>query len=157
MRISDWSSDVCSSDLRQRIVQVELAALDVPGGRVGRGGVALRDRPGAIAAVLRRVECRIGGEGVTVGGGGEAPHRSLVAVGELGLALHRFAVGEVGDGIVAVDGEAVLAEHRVDGEGGAGGEKAGAEKARAEDANGKTADRKSTRLNSSTQCASRMP
>src|SRR3546814_13673157 len=97
MRISDWSSDVCSSDLR------------------------------------------IGGEGVTVGGGGEAPHRSLVAVGELGLALHRFAVGEVGDGIVAVDGEAVLAEHRVDGEGGAGGEKAGAEKARAEDANGKTA------------------
>src|SRR3546814_19097043 len=89
MRISDWSSDVCSSDL-----------------------------------------CRIGGEGVTVGGGGEAPHRSLVAVGELGLALHRFAVGEVGDGIVAVDGEAVLAEHRVDGEGGAGGEQAGAEKAR---------------------------
>src|SRR3546814_18151858 len=90
MRISDWSSDVCSSDLRQRIVQVELAALDVPGGRVGRGGVALRDRPGAIAAVLRRVECRIGGEGVTVGGGGEAPHRSEeLRVGKGGVSTCR--------------------------------------------------------------------
>src|SRR3546814_4732415 len=45
-----------------------------------------------------------------------------MAVSELVLALDRPAVVEVGDRVVAADGEAVLAEYRVQGEGGAGGE-----------------------------------
>src|SRR3546814_12781140 len=44
-----------------------------------------------------------------------------MAVSELVLALDRPAVVEVGDRVVATDGEAVLAEHRVEGEGRAGG------------------------------------
>src|SRR3546814_1467482 len=81
MRISDWSSDVCSSDL--------LAVLDAPGVGIDRRGVALRDRPGAVAAVLRCVARRIGGEGVAVGGRGETPDGALMAVSELVLALDR--------------------------------------------------------------------
>src|SRR3546814_17285234 len=45
-----------------------------------------------------------------------------MAVSELVLALDRPAVVEVGDRVVATAGEAVLAEHRVEGEGRAGGE-----------------------------------
>src|SRR3546814_3684523 len=99
-----------------------LPVLDVPGVGVDRRGVALRDRPGAVAAVLRCVARRIGGEGVAVGGRGETPDGALMAVSELVLALDRPAVVEVGDRVVAADGEAVLAEHRVEGEGRAGGE-----------------------------------
>src|SRR3546814_15070018 len=99
-----------------------LPVLDVPGVGVDRRGVALRDRPGAVAAVLRCVARRIGGEGVAVGGRGETPDGALMAVSELVLALDRPAVVEVGDRVVATDGEAVLAEHRGAGEGRAGGE-----------------------------------
>src|SRR3546814_19266164 len=84
MRISDWSSDVCSSDL--------LAVLDAPGVGSDRRGVALRDRPGAVAAVLRCVARRIGGEDVAVGGRGETTDGVLMAVSEFVIGLDGPAV-----------------------------------------------------------------
>src|SRR3546814_14603451 len=82
---------------RLRVVEVELAVLDAPGVGIDRRGVAMRDRPGAVAAVLRCVARRIGGEGVAVGGRGETPDGALMAVSELvqtGSAPCREDVGQ---------------------------------------------------------------
>src|SRR3546814_19695169 len=89
---------------RLRVVEVELAVLDAPGVGIDRRGVALRDRPGAVAAVLRCVARRIGGEGVAVGGRGETPDGAPMAVSELVLAPPRLAVVSGGHRVVATDG-----------------------------------------------------
>src|SRR3546814_7155886 len=57
MRISDWSSDVCSSDLRTAVVVMRLSL-----GRSGSGGIrsisATRAPGGNGAAELGRASCR---------------------------------------------------------------------------------------------------
>ena len=58
-------------------------------------------------AVLRRVFRRLGLEGFAVGGVCEAPCRAVVREGDIGPALHRLALGEIGDRIVAADGDTV--------------------------------------------------
>src|SRR3546814_3162751 len=57
MRISDWSSDVCSSDLQ--------AVLHVPDGRaVGEGGAAVGGEGGGVAlAALDLLRCHLVGDG----------------------------------------------------------------------------------------------
>src|SRR3546814_6327941 len=66
MRISDWSSDVCSSDLRRRLLD-RLAA--------GRDAAAVR-RAAAVAAAGRRSACAPGSvarhDFLSVGAGGDA-------------------------------------------------------------------------------------
>src|SRR3546814_3795913 len=64
MRISDWSSDVCSSDLLHRL---EAAVVGIARRRTGNGGV-LRPRaalaggkPGAAARVAWRLRARCAG------------------------------------------------------------------------------------------------
>src|SRR3546814_6194787 len=63
MRISDWSSDVCSSDLLVRVGTAEELAAEREGHRVGEG-------------VDRGLGRRVAGDQLVVRGGGgrEAPH-----------------------------------------------------------------------------------
>ncbi len=70
------------------------------------------DRSGvtAEAAELRLVFGRLFFESGLVLGGGEAVGRAFVAGGEFGRAFDRFVVGEIGDRIVALEGEAVRVE-----------------------------------------------
>src|SRR3546814_10854540 len=54
MRISDWSSDVCSSDLTDCKIATMDAAVDAPFGAIEDGAIAIQD--GRILRVGRRVE-----------------------------------------------------------------------------------------------------
>lgn len=88
------------------VVLVKFVIHDLPCHGVDAGGVVLADRPGAIAAKLR---CLLGGFGLEKGeilGRGKAPRGTLPLGGEGLYALDRFGCGELGDGIVALDGDA---------------------------------------------------
>src|SRR3546814_8998306 len=122
MRISDWSSDVCSSDL-----------------------IVVRHCIRTVAAVLRRVALGIGPELLQVFGAGELPFGASPLGAEVGLAFDRFAIGLVGDHVIAVDGEMVER---------GGVDRRGCLRCDAAAKNGEAEatpaqDRKSTRLNSS--------
>src|SRR3546814_5799570 len=82
MRISDWSSDVCSSDLEQGSLEGEIGAVGDP-----RRGLAVGD--GAVLADLASG----GAGGVADGGVGQAEHGEL-ADGEIGRASCRERVGQ---------------------------------------------------------------
>jgi hypothetical protein len=71
------------------VVQVQLVLDDFPGLGIDFRGVALRDGPRAVTAVLRRVLLRAGGEQVAVLGAGEVPGGLPPIVRELGSALDR--------------------------------------------------------------------
>src|SRR3546814_3160968 len=100
MRISDWSSDVCSSDLVVVVEHVELAQLQVSGERRGFGGDAFHqvaiagDHPGAVidddvpGAVVPRGQLRLGhghahgvGEALSQRSGGDLDARGMAALG----------------------------------------------------------------------------
>src|SRR3546814_19280850 len=62
MRISDWSSDVCSSDLRDRLgaARMHAAALgDQAGVVVGPRGARQLEHALALGEALRRIGCRV--------------------------------------------------------------------------------------------------
>src|SRR5689334_13332602 len=86
------------------VVQVELAVDDLPDIRIALGRLALRDSPGAVAAILRRVLRGIGLECGEVLGIREAPRGAHVGIFETLGAFDRFTGGEVGDGIIAAYG-----------------------------------------------------
>src|SRR3546814_11414746 len=68
MRISDWSSDVCSSDLPDPDLDAVRAGIDQCARRLGRGDVAGNDlhRIGQLLDPLDRSEARrVGKEGVS--------------------------------------------------------------------------------------------
>src|SRR3546814_17077630 len=70
MRISDWSSDVCSSDLHQSIMDVRLTIRVVPHGAPRRGGKWPRSIirsyiPSAASTPRRPEERRVGKECVS--------------------------------------------------------------------------------------------
>jgi hypothetical protein len=90
------------------VVEVQLAVDDLPGFGIRAVRVVPRDRPGAVAAELRRVLLRRRLERVPVRGRREAPFRASPLGLELRPALRGLAAREVGDGVVARDGEAVL-------------------------------------------------
>ena len=81
---------------------------------VALGRVALRNRPGAIAAELRGEGLRAGLECRLVLGRCEMPGRAVPGRGVVGRTLRGLAGLEVGDGIVAVERELgpELGEHR---------------------------------------------
>src|SRR3546814_7073202 len=58
MRISDWSSDVCSSDLhrRRRLRRPPLRPRVRRGHRPGRGAVPAREDRGGVGALLRLMQ-----------------------------------------------------------------------------------------------------
>src|SRR3546814_14885661 len=66
MRISDWSSDVCSSDLQMAVaaeIDVKLQRADADGQRGGEGGQGVFRRQAAGAAMAFKIEgmgCRAG-------------------------------------------------------------------------------------------------
>src|SRR3546814_19205969 len=69
MRISDWSSDVCSSDLRPRLGLVKVEG-DVVDQVVDLVGIALDDGDDAVKVKPRRlVGLQLGAEGGAVVGG----------------------------------------------------------------------------------------
>src|SRR3546814_3777120 len=108
MRISDWSSDVCSSDLVEGAGELDAAGLAAAAGvdlRLDDPEVAA-DRLGGVDRFLRRAR--------------DAPGRDCNAV--IGKQLLRLVFVEIHVGSVR----------------------------------GRTGDRKSTRLNYSHECASRM-
>ena len=86
------------------VVQIELAVDDLPGFRVARGRIALGDRPGAIAAILRRIARRVREKGVPIGGRREPPLRPVILSHKIPAALHRPALGEIGDSVIAGHG-----------------------------------------------------
>src|SRR3954454_16318394 len=87
------------------VVQVQLPVPDRPGFGVDRRGVVLADSVGAIPAELRRVLLGRFGELVAMLGAGELPRRAIPLMGEARRALHGFAVREVRDRVVALDGD----------------------------------------------------
>src|SRR3546814_16083325 len=98
MRISDWSSDVCSSDLRLEILQLlEVAVADMAAGLV-----AFPDQRGIVALgeFLRRMhEGRIPAPGIGAGD----PHAALqqvpgglIAHAPTGADVRRLSVGGPG-------------------------------------------------------------
>src|SRR3546814_4026986 len=82
MRISDWSSDVCSSDLDRRVVDVHRRHLAVAG--LG-GGDALADL----------LEGRRGALHVVLGTHRGAQQRALTLVGLVNLAFELLHEGKV--------------------------------------------------------------
>src|SRR3546814_19761713 len=81
MRISDWSSDVCSSDLLLRVLVHEL------GGGLARGGEqAAADQGEAFGREVRR------------------PERGAQALGQPGAAMALLGGGDL-DRMAALDGE----------------------------------------------------
>src|SRR3546814_18656062 len=58
MRISDWSSDVCSSDLRAR--SLEVFAATVAEGSFSAAGRCLGLTPSAVSRTIDRIEARLG-------------------------------------------------------------------------------------------------
>src|SRR3546814_1155689 len=72
MRISDWSSDVCSSDLPHHLHQLDVEARPSPGQRLHRGDDPL-DRAGMVRAP--DVDQRVGALGL------------LVMIGEVGAEI----------------------------------------------------------------------
>src|SRR3546814_1880290 len=90
MRISDWSSDVCSSDLDVAVERVRVA--DVRGVEERQVVQVRVDQVGAVARHHGRV--------VRAGQAGDRAHRVAVAVVELEgveVAQHHDAFGRVGD------------------------------------------------------------
>src|SRR3546814_5116959 len=89
MRISDWSSDVCSSDLVDRIVGLEMGADDYLAKPVD-----LRELLARIKAVLRRTE-RATAE--TEADRPQAAHLARVGRFTLNLDSHKLLAGNGGD------------------------------------------------------------
>src|SRR5689334_2887317 len=83
------------------IVQVKLAADDLPYFRIGRCGLVLRHGPSTVTAILRRVFLRTGDEEIAVLRGSETPFHVHPPGGKFFPALDGLAVGEIGDRIVA--------------------------------------------------------
>src|SRR3546814_2312849 len=85
MRISDWSSDVCSSDLRQRIREAQLDApveaqhLGLAGRREAVEGVEVAERRRDGEAEVGRIGLRLGNRGV---GGRHALDRQRQGIGD---------------------------------------------------------------------------
>src|SRR3546814_6076464 len=89
MRISDWSSDVCSSDLRASTPPSKASAAPLHGVGVGRGGrhakawserEACANEDGATAALGKAPDPSVhfeDGGGLGASGGATAPHRPL--------------------------------------------------------------------------------
>src|SRR3546814_12728934 len=111
MRISDWSSDVCSSDLPEAMVAMRRARLAVPGPEI-----AARDRsagpPRRLDPVLdHRVEAvapgrrRAGGIGLAVAGEAELLDHPRLAkrFGAASVGVDRESVGAGKGGAVRVD------------------------------------------------------
>src|SRR3546814_10370739 len=101
MRISYWSSDVCSSDLHQRFVEREVKALPVggEGGLGGKGGAGAEDGE----LLVDDAQLRIGGFGVGHHRGDPAAVGAViveeldeadVAIGIAGYRAHRVARSE---------------------------------------------------------------
>src|SRR3546814_12913589 len=73
MRISDWSSDVCSSDLGKRVVQKRAEAISLPpdlqrpSGRFGEG--CLKGPKGGRGVAAGVPAVRAGGDEISAGGG----------------------------------------------------------------------------------------
>ena len=63
-----------------------------------------RQTPGSVPAVLRRIPLRIGGKKIFISSAGKIPFGIVPFVGVFALALHRPALGMIGDGVVAFDG-----------------------------------------------------
>src|SRR3546814_13376409 len=81
MRISDWSSDVCSSDVRDAVAAVHVA-----------GGAGDVERLAAIVALDQRD--RLGGGDVLVEHTAD-PHRRLEAARDLGLHVGELLLAEL--------------------------------------------------------------
>src|SRR3546814_1114047 len=97
MRISDWSSDVCSSDLRRdricaassssnSISRTAAAALPFSAGAVAASGIFLLpflqkvadDQGGAVGILLHEIADQVGALGVIISGIGRASGRERV-------------------------------------------------------------------------------
>src|SRR3546814_16557670 len=96
VRISDWSSDVCSSDLRLEIFLVQTGARRLAGDakdrdRVGGGGVKAGDH------------VRTGGTGCADADADVAVLGAGIALGHMRSALERKSGGEGKSGSVRVD------------------------------------------------------
>src|SRR3546814_15339912 len=107
MRISDWSSDVCSSDLIERPVgdgrrrrhPVEPLRLFGPEG-VGIGD-ALRIEPVVIGRAAMRVRRRFGGDRDQGFGGGQIGHWGILPLFDVSRSL-RYSPGRTSQGRGAV-------------------------------------------------------
>src|SRR5688572_16227867 len=93
------------------VIEIELAIDDAPRVGLGLDGIAFARAERAVAAILRRVFRRLGLERIAVDGAGEMPLGALPIEAELRVALHRLFLGEIGDGVVAVDGHALVGEN----------------------------------------------
>lgn len=91
-----------------RMNEKQLSIDDPPGGRVGIGGIAARNRIGAIAAELRRKGARIGLERGTILVAGEMPDRPFPHHRDCGRALNRGTLGEIGHRVIAANGGPVI-------------------------------------------------
>src|SRR3546814_4033358 len=129
-RMSDWSSDVCSSDLRETVGEADRLAAGRAGGvRQGDDARARLEAAFGVRAVVQHLAAELVTEDhVPTGIGDDGP--SGLGVG-LGAALHV----DVGVQVRPADATGQGAQQHLAGAG---------------------ADRKSPRLNSSHSCATRM-
>src|SRR3546814_14155746 len=105
MRISDWSSDVCSSDLvaflvagdqqRDRPMRTPASQVLADGGDEGGNGALHVDG----TAAVKRAVTDLAGEGVDAPGGGIADRHH---VGMTGVAEVRSFIAEPGVGVVQI-------------------------------------------------------
>src|SRR3546814_1188120 len=128
MRISDWSSDVCSSDLLRGAEKVAAAAID-DAVRRAIGQDTLIDR----GILERRVELAIGAVDA------DLPVIAEALFGANDIFIDRLVFEVGGDDAVERRDRAVVAKHAV-----------------VAPAFGAVRDRKSTSMNSSNYCAYRM-
>src|SRR5262245_22320396 len=85
------------------VVEVELAVDDAPMFGIALGGVALRDGPSAVSAVLGSEGLWVCLERGPVLRRGEAPAGAIPGYGVLRSSLHRLPGLEISDRIIAVD------------------------------------------------------
>src|SRR5277367_352829 len=87
------------------IKQKQTLTLDQPHTGTARDREPPRHADGVVAAILRHVDIGRGGKCGAVADIGEAPNHAALAQFEIRAALHRLAVGEKGDRVVAIDGK----------------------------------------------------
>ena len=91
---------------RTVIKQKQTLALDHPDIGIAGDRKPARHPDRIVAAILRHVDIRRGGERGAIADIGEAPDHVALAQFQVRAAQHRLAVGEKGHRIIAVDGEA---------------------------------------------------
>ena len=98
----------------RRLEQIEPLAGDHPDARVARRRHAAADPDRIVAAEPRHIDLRVGGEGAEIAGIAKSPDHPGMPVLEFALPECRRAVGEIGHGVEAVDGQpAVAVDHDV--------------------------------------------